>query len=420
MTDRRPFRARLLTNQYLIGAIGGGLFGLDISSMSSQLSNPYYLKQFHHPNSGLQGGITASMPAGSFGGSLINTYLADKLGRKYSIIIAGALWIVGSIIQSASYKVRDLVAYASHDLDVDFLQLTCDSKNSGRVISGLSVGIASSVIPIYIAEITKPGVRGRVVALQQALKILADIHGEGESSNEFVQLEWNEIKQAIDFDRTQAAHSYLDLLKPGIFRRVWLGVSLQMWSQLCGMNVMMYYVVYVFQSAGITGRRGGLIASSVQWVLNVALTVPAIIYIDKWGRRPMLLIGAFFMTFFLMLVGGLMGHYGHNDPTVNADETTTWVITGHGPATRAIICCSCQYISLILLVRPTHSRTLEEMEVIFNSGHHFTAWRLGSDVGKQTLADVIGHTEKGSVGAHSHEEEKEKPSTPTEEIKPTV
>lgn len=47
-------------------------------------------------------------------------------------------------------------------------------------------------------------------------------------------------------------------------------------------------VVYVFQSAGITGRRGELISSSVQYVLNVVMTVPAIIYIDKWGRRPML------------------------------------------------------------------------------------------------------------------------------------
>ena len=42
------------------------------------------------------------------------------------------------------------------------------------------------------------------------------------------------------FERTEGAKSYLDLLKPGIFRRVGLGASLQMWSQLTGMNVMMY------------------------------------------------------------------------------------------------------------------------------------------------------------------------------------
>ena len=63
------------------------------------------------------------------------------------------------------------------------------------------------------------------------------------------------------YERTEGAKSYLDLLKPGIPRRVMLGMSLQMWSQLTGMNVMMYYVVYVFRAAGLTGSRANLIAS---------------------------------------------------------------------------------------------------------------------------------------------------------------
>ena len=102
---------------------------------------------------------------------------------------------------------------------------------------------------------------------------------------------------------------------PGVFRRVGLGMSLQAWSQLSGMNIMMYYITYVFQGAGLTGRRGNLIASSVQYVLNVAFTVPAIIYIDKWGRRPMMIIGFALLGVFLFLVGGLQGGYGHWDRT---------------------------------------------------------------------------------------------------------
>jgi hypothetical protein len=65
----------------------------------------------------------------------------------------------------------------------------------------------------------------------------------------------------VEYERTQGAKSYLDLLKDGNPRRVFLGMSLQMWSQLSGMNVMMYYIVYVFQGAGLTGTRGNLIAS---------------------------------------------------------------------------------------------------------------------------------------------------------------
>ena len=172
----------------------------------------------------------------------------------------------------------------------------------GRIISGLSVGIASAIVPLYQSEITEPRIRGRLVSLQQwsitwgiliqyfiqfgcsyidgvasfripwglqmipaivlslgmlvfpesprwlvdhdreseALEILADLHGGGDVNNELVQLEFTEIKEQVAFERTEGAKSYLDLFKPGILRRVGLGASLQMWSQLSGMNIMMY------------------------------------------------------------------------------------------------------------------------------------------------------------------------------------
>jgi len=133
----------------------------------------------------------------------------------------------------------------------------------------------------------------------------------------------------------------MDLLQPGIFRRVALGTSLQAWSQLTGMNVMMYYIVYVFQGAGVTGRHGVLVASSIQYVLNVAMTVPAIIWIDKWGRRPMMLFGFTVMSFWLWLVGGLQGGFGHWGI---ADGSRTWIITGHKSASRAIIASSYLFV----------------------------------------------------------------------------
>lgn len=62
---------------------------------------------------------------------------------------------------------------------------------------------------------------------------------------------------------------------------------------------------------------------------------------DKWGRRPMLLIGLGFMGFWLMLVGGLQGRYGHWGVV---DDSPVWVITGHSAATRAIIVCSYLFV----------------------------------------------------------------------------
>ncbi|KAJ7249944.1 general substrate transporter [Mycena rebaudengoi] len=382
----KGYNPRIASNPYIVGSfacIGGGLFGLDISSMSGVLSNPAYLSTFHNPSSNPQGAIVASMPAGSFVGALMVTQLADKIGRKRTVQLSGLIWVIGSILQCASINRGMLVV--------------------GRIISGIAVGLASTVVPIYQSEITAPHIRGRLVSLQQwsitwgiliqyfiqfgcsyingtasfripwglqmipaiilslgmeffpetprwlfdhkreaeALEVLADLHGGGDKTAELVLLEYEEIKAQVLFERTEGAKSYMDLLKPGIPRRVFLGCSLQMWSQLTGMNVMMYYIIYVFQGAGLTGRRGNLIASSVQYVLNVVATIPAIIYIDKWGRRPMLLAGTLAMAFWLFLVGGLQGHFGHWG---DVDGSRVWVITDNDRATKAIIVSSYLFV----------------------------------------------------------------------------
>jgi len=323
------------------------------------------------------------MPAGSFFGALAVTQLADRIGRRPTVILAGIIWVIGSILQCASVNRGMLIV--------------------GRIISGISVGLSSAVVPIYQSEITAPSIRGRMVSLQQwsitwgiliqyfiqfgcsyingaasfripwglqmipaiilsfgmlffpesprwlfdhgredeALQVLADLHGGGDKNNELVLFEYEEIKQQVTFERTEGAKSYLDLFKAGNPRRVFLGCALQMWSQLTGMNVMMYYIIYVFQGAGLTGRRGNLIADSVQYVLNVALTVPAIIYIDKWGRRPMLLVGLLLMGFWLFLVGGLQARFGHWGDVAG---TPVWVVQNNDAATKAIIVCSYLFV----------------------------------------------------------------------------
>jgi sugar porter (SP) family MFS transporter len=383
----KDYSAWVASSPYVVGSfacIGGGLFGLDISSMAGVITNPSYIEYFHNPNSNAQGAIVASMPAGSLLGALSVTILADKLGRKRTVILSGIVWVIGAILQAASQNRGMLVV--------------------GRIIAGISIGIASAVVPMYQAEITAPAIRGRLVSLQQwsitwgillqffvqfgcsyidgiasiripwalqtipaiilsigmmwfpesprwlmdkgyderALEILADVHGKGDPNNALVQLEYNEIKGQIDFEKQYGAKRWGELLEGSVFRRVVLGVSLQMWSQLTGMNVMMYYITIVFEGAGLTGRRGNLIASSVQYVLNVALTIPAIIYIDKWGRRPMLLIGLALMAFWLFLVGGLQGAYGH---WAEIGGARVWAVdSGNGNVTRAIIVASYLFV----------------------------------------------------------------------------
>lgn len=292
------------------------------------------------------------MSIGCFIGSLASGLIADALGRKWTIAGSGLLFALGALIQALSTGSGMLIA--------------------GRIVAGLSVGLTSMCVPLYQSEVAPKEIRGRLVSIQQwaitwgifiafwiqygcsnlpdtssfripygvqgipglilfvgmiwfpesprwladknknerALTILADLHGHGDANNEYVKQEYAEIIETIRFEREEAAHSYAELFKPAVFKRVFLGVALQAWQQLTGMNIIMFYVVYLFNQAGVVGQDATLRASGISYVVNVVATIPAILYVDRWGRRPTLIIGSFAMTVCLMIVGGVMGGVG--------------------------------------------------------------------------------------------------------------
>ncbi|KAI8341751.1 general substrate transporter [Chlamydoabsidia padenii] len=378
---------RLTTNVYVISgwaSIGGIMFGFDIGSNSGTIGTTQYHDYFNHPDALLQGGINAALSAGCFVGALCAGYPADRYSRKFTLIAASALFIIGSLLQSAANGVPMLCA--------------------GRVINGLSVGVTSMVIPLYQSEVAPKEIRGRLVAVQQwsitwgiflafwiqtgcahiegtgafrapwaiqaipaivlcagmwafphsprwladhgrmeeAIKVLADIHGDGDMNHPRVIVEVEEIQAVIKFDREQASHRYSDLFKPGIAYRVFLGVCLQIWQQLTGMNIIMFYVVFLFQQAGIGNSQDStLIASGVSYVVNVVMTVPAILFVDKWGRRPTMIFGALAMSCFLWIVGGLLytgDWYIQQDPAQS--NYGKWSVTlPNIQTTNAVVAC---------------------------------------------------------------------------------
>jgi len=78
---------------------------------------------------------------------------------------------------------------------------------------------------------------------EEALHVLASLHGHGDVNHPKVLAEYKEIEEALRFEREEAVSSFNALVEPRMLKRVILGMSIQMWSQLCGMNVMMYYIV---------------------------------------------------------------------------------------------------------------------------------------------------------------------------------
>ncbi|KAG1048348.1 hypothetical protein G6F46_002936 [Rhizopus delemar] len=343
---------KVASNVYFIGgfaAIAGIMFGFDIGSNSGVIGTQQYKDYFHDPDSLLQGGINSALSAGCFVGALLAGFPSDRFSRKYTLIGASALFIIGSIFQAAANGVPMLCV--------------------GRVLNGLSVGVTSMVVPLYQSEIAPKEIRGRLVSVQQwsivwgiflafwiqygcqfiqstaafripwavqavpaviivcgmwffpfsprwladrgrmeeALRVLADIHGNGDPNHPRVKLEMDEIEATIHFEKSIASHRYADLLKPGMAYRVSLGVCLQIWQQLTGMNIIMFYAVLLFEQAGVgDSQEATMLSSGISYVVTVVMTVPAILFVDRWGRRPTLIFGALAMSIFLWAVGGIL------------------------------------------------------------------------------------------------------------------
>jgi len=174
--------------------------------------------------------------------------------------------------------------------------------------------------------------------------VLTLVHGKGDPNNAFVKSEFEEIKAMCEFERRNADVTYFELLKPKMINRTHIGVFTQVWSQLTGMNVMMYYITYVFTMAGLTGNAL-LLSSSIQYVINVVMTVPALLFVDRWGRRPTLLVGAALMMTWLFANAGLLANYGEYAGPKGVDNIPAASTRITGPPSKAVIACSYLFVA---------------------------------------------------------------------------
>lgn len=96
--------------------------------------------------------------------------------------------------------------------------------------------------------------------------------------------------------------------------------------------------------AGLTGNNL-LVSSSIQYVINVCLTVPALLWGDRWGRRPTLLVGAVLMMTWMYANAGLMASYGHPAPPggIDGQPAESWEISG--PPSKAVIACTYLFVA---------------------------------------------------------------------------
>ncbi|TVY17485.1 High-affinity glucose transporter [Lachnellula arida] len=384
-----------IKNVYFLAAIatvGGMLFGFDISSISAIIGTDQYVEYFNNPQGTTQGGIQAALAGGSVIGAIIAGPTSNKLGRRNSIFFGCLWWLLGTSLQAGCTGIAMLIC--------------------GRFINGICVGITSSQVPVYLAEISRKETRGSIIVIQQwaiewgifimyfagygcsfikgpasfrtawalqlvpavflmagipflpesprwlakvgreqeAVAILADIQAGGNVNDPLVLAEWDEITTILAAER-EGQQGWRRFIKNGMWRRTFAGCSVQAWQQLSGANIMTYYVVYIFEMANLTGNIG-LVSSGIQYAIFIIGTAATFFFIDKTGRRPLLIYGAIAMGVCMFVVGGVLGSYGTYLPDgLNGNLSVRVQVTG-SPAYTVIAFCYLLVLAYSLTLAP--------------------------------------------------------------------
>jgi len=331
-------------NNYLfkitaIGALGGFLFGYDTAVISGAIG---FMETKFSLTPSLKGWAVSSAILGCIIGALTAGYVADRVGRKKALILTALLFAISAIgcLLAPSFTLLVIA----------------------RIIGGVGVGAASMLSPLYISEISPAEKRGSLVSLYQLGIVLGIIivyfcnylvaQAGDEAWN--VTYGWRymlgsealpallflgalflvpesprwlskngnnaealrileklnpkekaiEIHQDIQKALQQEKGRLSELFEKGFRTAIIIGVILALFSQITGINAIMYYAPEILKSAGF-GVDSALMQTVLIGVINSIFTFVAIKYIDKAGRKKLLLWGILGMIVCLLVIGGL-------------------------------------------------------------------------------------------------------------------
>lgn len=314
----------------LVAAVGGFLLTYDVVIMSGAII--FLKKEFNLSPLGVGFAMTSAMIAcffsPSFGG-----WLSDTLGRKKTLLLAAGLFGISAIGTALAHNIMEF--------------------NVFRILGGFGVGAACIVSPMYIAEVSPPAIRGRLVLLnqvanvvgeivsylvayylsfsgdwrwmfgstvvpvacftaallfvpesprwlvrknreQEAFDILNRIHGGQSAREEMVAIRASLVEKTCRLK---------DLLMPGIRIALLIAIGLAVFQQLDGVTVLIFYAPTIMQQAGFPEASQAIRVTMIIGVWNLICTLAAVWLIDRVGRRPLLLYGTLGMAAGLTAMG---------------------------------------------------------------------------------------------------------------------
>lgn len=330
----------------VVAAIGGFLFGFDTAVINGAVGA---LGRAYQASSVLVGLAVSSALLGSAVGAFFAGQLADRYGRVKTMIVAAGLFFISAIGSGIAFTIWDFMIW--------------------RLVGGVAVGAASVIAPAYIAEVSPAHLRGRLGSLQQLaivtgifVALLCDYFiavGAGSAEAPFWfgvpawrWMFWTEIPPAIAYavgalripesprylvaqGREAEAASVLakvvggdvqakvqeirqtvirerkpqlsDLMgRHGLLQIVWVGLGLSVLQQLVGINVIFYYSSVLWQAVGFS-EQNSLWITVITSVTNIVTTLVAIAFVDKFGRKPLLILGSIGMTLTLGTLASVFG-----------------------------------------------------------------------------------------------------------------
>ncbi len=313
--------------------LAGLLFGYDQGVIAGALHG---IEQEFTVGTTLSEIITSWVTLGALAGALVAGVLADRYGRRPTILVAAGLFTVGAAVEAFAPGPAVLVV--------------------GRLIVGFGVGVASVAAPLYAAELAPAHLRGRFVSLYQlaitigifiayavdqaltngdSWRVMLGVSAvpgvllglailpmkesprwlmrQGREDDAVICLcaiapdtdvdAWKaETRAALAAEAEQA--SWRELLSPALRAPLMIGVGLAVFQQITGINAIIYYADEIFEAAGFHTTQEQ--AAATTWAIggvNVLATFIAVAYVDRFGRKPLLQAGLVGMAISLTVVG---------------------------------------------------------------------------------------------------------------------